>query len=257
MSSARVRLASVLTLTSVILASCGGGGDPAGTRETAPGAGRPAAREPSPHEKPPVREHPGPEGNRPTEQPAAEPPAKPTAKTAPPSLRERFHSLVDAGRKARRAAIEPEVAKLKEDLAAAEKEYNRLKRTATTVGKLNKARAAVEELGPRLKERSAELDQVPAWEPRLLPENFREGDVARLGTESGSPVVRVLQVVDDRNMLVEFGDDLIWVETPTGGYVDGKRYTLSGIGEGLGARRYTTAIGTTRTVVWIRVDQDD
>lgn len=228
-SSARVWLASALTLTSVVLVSCGGAGDPAGARGPSPTGVRPAGAEP----------------------------AAGSAKPAPPaSLRERFDALVDAGRKARRAALEPEVATLKDDLAAAEKEYRRLKGTATTVGKLNKAKAAVEELGARLKERSAELDKVPTWGPRLLPENFRAGDVARLGNESGSPVVRVLQVVDGRNMLVEFGDDLIWVETPTGGYVDGKRYTLSGIGEGLGTRRYVTALGATRTVVWVRVDAD-
>jgi hypothetical protein len=217
----------------VLVIACGGG---------PPSGNRPA---PSDRQTPATADQPEP------------PPVEPLARPRPQSIRERFDALVKAAREKRRPDLEAEVATLKADLAKAEADYKRMRNTATLKSKLEKGKAEVERLKTAHAERAAELAALGTWAPGCPPDEFREGELARLGANGKGVSIEVLQVVDEANVLVRYRrDEIVWLEMPTRGLVDGRSYLLAGVGEGRGTRRYTTPIGTTRTVPCVRVDID-
>jgi hypothetical protein len=164
---------------------------------------------------------------------------------------------VKAARDERRPGIESEVASLKADLTKAEADYKRMTNQATLKSKLEKGKAEVERLKTAHAGKAATLAGLDNWAPACPLDRFETGQLARLGQSGAGVTVEVLQVVDDDNVLVRYGqDEIVWLEMPSRGMVDGRAYRLAGVGEGKGTRRYLTPIGTTRTVTSVRVELD-
>lgn len=64
--------------------------------------------------------------------------------------------------------------------------------------------------------------------------------------------VKVIQVVDDQNMIVHYFGQSLWVTTPTAGVVDGAIRSVPGPFEVAGTKRYTTAGGSSNTIFHAR-----
>lgn len=102
----------------------------------------------------------------------------------------------------------------------------------------------------QLKKPLADAEQ---WVPRTDPRELKPGEVTMFGVQGQMPVFVVFQVIDKKNMLAKFGDELFWIEEAnTSGIADGKQVAFESLIESTGTKQYANTVGGTRTVISFR-----
>lgn len=100
--------------------------------------------------------------------------------------------------------------------------------------------------------RNAVLASKYVW-PDMEPDSLKVGMLGRLGNERGPYAFEIQTVVDKSNAIVKTGNSYLWLEIPTTGMVDGKRFTFNGLMEVTGTRTYKTVIGGSKTIFVLRI----
>jgi hypothetical protein len=158
---------------------------------------------------------------------------------------DRWRTVVQTERAARKARIESAIEAAKTELDNAEK---RLKKATGGKQELEEKKA-VADAKQRLNRATDLLIGADTWEPRISLTDLRVGDFGKLSAGDGFiPTFRVFQVLDAGNALLMYDSEIYWAEMDTSGLVDGRSITLTGIVECTRTRPYTTAIGGTKTV---------
>jgi len=202
-------------------------------------------------------------GGRDTTQPAGKSDGKPDGKPGAASSGARDSAEIreawaDRVRSERAAKVEKATADLNDAEKAVADAQKRLKKTisdGTTVSVVTKMKADIAALQAKRDRAKSALDAAPSWEPRIEIRTIRVGEFGVLGVgEVYTPPLKVLQIIDRSTALLQYQEQVFWVEgLGTSALADGHHITLSQIVECTGNKTYTTPLGTTRTVLVLKV----
>lgn len=115
---------------------------------------------------------------------------------------------------------------------------------------------SIEAVEAKIAKYTAQRDEIKALKyilPEITVDSLKVGSIGVPVLQSGAPAdFEIQSVVDKDNAVAKVGDLTLWLEMPTVGMVDGKRFAYRGLMETTGTRSYKTVGGTTKTVFTLR-----
>ncbi|MBY0515129.1 MAG: hypothetical protein K2P78_14645 [Gemmataceae bacterium] len=164
------------------------------------------------------------------------------------SVRVRWDERCAYMRPAHKEKLEADLEKAEADVTTKTKDYKKSIAAIPYPQQVEKKKAMEAAVAVRDKIK-ADIAAIDEWEPMDMPEDFVNGLVGKFGDGKGhTPVFRVLQVIDDRHVLLQHAERTYWFDMDTSGMRDGRELTLTAVVECTGTHTYTTPLGSTNTV---------
>jgi hypothetical protein len=158
-------------------------------------------------------------------------------------VRKRWEAIVEMGREKLGETYTAQLDKLQEQLKAAEKKLK-----GATGKQATALKGEIASINQEVEKTKKWIEDVKKWEPVTTPDRLAEGELTLLRVNSTRDVLafKVLQVIDAKTALLQWGKASYWVEMNTAGLADGDTVRLRGVVEGLGTKQFTNAAGSRR-----------